>query len=1003
MATRDKNTSDDYKMEYRPKYQTYRYLMQNRINEILLVSSTYDSFIIEEDARLSDQIFEEFHNLNLRTLPHIFRASSVNRALELLQERNFDLVITMRRLGEINPLLFADQVKEIQDIPIVLLLNNSAELQYLPARALAESKIDHTFVWNGNSIVFVAIIKLLEDRLNVDQDITTADTRVIIVVEDSIRFYSLYLPVLYSEIMRQTQRLISEGANDYLSLLQMRSRPKILLASSYEDALTDYQKYQDHLLGLITDIRFPRKDMIEDEAGFDLVRKIREQAPTLPIMFQSSNEKNRTESEGLNGFFVNKNDRSLIHELRTFLLDYMSFGSFTFRTPDDSVVGSANNLFELRDELKIIPLESFVYHAQNDHFSGWLAARGEFAMARQVKPRKVSEFENKEDLRQLIITSVEDILQERMGIIVDFDRQNYHSHSRFIRLRPGSLGGKGRGLAFLLFLRSSYNAGFRKEFPEVEIQIPRTVVIGTDEFDQFMRENQLYEFVSTDRSDLEIKEKFLQANISAALWDDLRFIYSEQTRPLAVRSSSIFEDSLFQPFAGVFSTYMLPNCQSDLEVRLDQLISAIKLVYASTYLKLARSYAETLGITLSESRMAVVIQEVVGREYGNRFYPNFSGNAASYNYYPLGIHLQPEDRIAFVVMGLGKTVVEGGLARRFSPKRPGVNVFGSIEEEISGSQRSFYAVRLNHDDCIDLEQGENTFLESCHLQDAIQDGTLAEIADTYDPHGGRLSSGYWNKDSGAPVITFNRQLKYDTFPIAKIINRVLQLGEEAMGCPVEIEFAGNFSSDSNQKPTFRLLQLRPFLEHEESLMIEDLDVSREDHFISSSVVSGNRVISDIQDILYAKTESFDVTKTVEMVGEIMDLNRILVQEDKQYILIGPGRWGTCERHLGIPVDWSDINGARVIMEVDLKDFQVDHSQGSHFFHNISSAGIPYICIKYGSETDFLDWEWLEGVELVRETKYFRQVRTKSPLLVIANGKARTGKIIKPEPAKPYLL
>jgi hypothetical protein len=802
--------------------------------------------------------------------------------------------------------------------------------------------------------------------------------------------------------MLQTQRLISEGANDYLSLLQMRSRPKILLASSYEDAMADYQKYQDHLLGLITDIRFPRKGVLAEEAGFDLVRKIREQAPTLPIMIQSSNENNRIESEELNGFFVNKNDRSLIHDLRTFLLNYMSFGSFTFRMPDDSEVGSADNLFELRDELKRIPLESFVYHAQNDHFSGWLAARGEFFMARQVKPRKVSEFENKEDLRQLIIASVEDILQERMGIIVDFDRQNYHPHSRFIRLRPGSLGGKGRGLAFLLFLRSSHNAGFRKEFPEVEIQIPRTVVIGTDEFDQFMRENQLYEFISTDRSDMEIKEKFLQANISGALWDDLRFIYSEQTRPIAVRSSSIFEDSLFQPFAGVFSTYMLPNCHSDLEVRLDQLISAIKLVYASTYLKLARSYAETLGITLSESRMAVVIQEVVGREYGNRYYPNFSGNASSYNYYPLGNHLQPEDRIAFVVMGLGKTVVEGGLARRFSPKRPGVNIFGSVEEEISGSQRSFYAVQLNHDDCIDLEKGENTFLVSCHLQDAIKDGTLAEIADTYDPHGGRLSNGYWKKDSGVPVITFNRQLKYDTFPLAKIINRVLQLGEEAMGCPVEIEFAGNFSKDPNQHGTFRLLQLRPFLEHEETIMIEDLDVSRENHFVSSSVVSGNRVISDIQDILYAKPESFDVTKTVEMVGEIMDLNKILVQEDFPYILIGPGRWGTCERHLGIPVDWSDINGVRVIMEVDLKDFQVDHSQGSHFFHNISSAGIPYFYIKYGSETDFLDWEWLEAVELVRETKYFRQVRTKSPLLVIANGKARSGKIIKPEPAKLYL-
>lgn len=998
---KNKNNGDGYQLEYRPKHQSYRFLMQNRINEILLVSSTYDSFIIEEDARLSDQIFEEFHNLNLRTLPHIIRATSANRALELLRERKFDLVITMRRLGEINPLLFADQVKDIQDIPVVLLLNNSSELQYLSARALAESNIDNTFVWNGNSTVFVAIIKLLEDRLNIDLDIKTGDTRVIIVVEDSIRFYSLYLPVLYSEIMLQTQRLISEGANDYLSLLQMRSRPKILLARSYEEALVDYEKYQDHLLGMITDIRFPQNDVIKEDAGFDLVRKIREQAPTLPIMLQSSNEKNRNESEALNGFFVNKNDRSLIHELRTFLLDYMSFGSFTFRLPDDSIVGSADNLFELRDELKKVPLESFVYHAQNDHFSGWLAARGEFAVARQVKPRKVSEFDNKEDLRQLIIASVEDILQERMGIIVDFDRQNYQSHSRFIRLRPGSLGGKGRGLAFLLFLRSSYNAGFREEFPEVDIQIPRTVVIGTDEFDQFMRENQLYEFVSTDRTDREIMERFLEANISVELRDDLRFIYRDQTRPLAVRSSSIFEDSLFQPFAGVFSTYMLPNCHPDLEVRLEQLISAIKLVYASTYLKLARSYAETLSISLSGSCMAVVIQEVVGCSYGERYYPNFSGNASSYNYYPLGNHLQPEDRIAFVVMGLGKTVVDGGLARRFSPKHPGVNIFSSVEDEISGSQRSFYAVRLNKDDCIDLDQGENTFLENCNLRDAIEDNTLEQVADTYDPHGGRLSSGFLNSENGAPVITFNRQLKYGTFPMAEIINRVLQLGEKAMGCPVEIEFAGNFSGNPDEKPTFRLLQLRPFLEHEEPLMIDDLDVADKDLFVSSSVVSGNRVIPDIQDIIYVKPESFDLTQTVEMITEIMDLNRTLVEGDLPYILIGPGRWGTCERHLGIPVDWSDISGARVIMEVDLVDFQVDHSQGSHFFHNISSAGIPYFYIKYNSGTDFLDWDWMDSVSLVRETRYFRHVRTKEPLLVIVNGKKRSGKIIKPEPARPF--
>lgn len=995
MAPSNSLPAESYQLEYRPKYQTYRYLMQNRINSILLVSSTYDSFIIEEDARLSDQIFEEFHNLNLRTLPHIFRATSVSRALELLQERKFDLVITMRRLGEINPLKFAEQVKTLQDIPVVLLLNNSSELQYLPARALADSQIDHTFVWNGNSTVFVAIIKLLEDRMNVDADIQLGDVRVIIVVEDSIRFYSLYLPVLYSEIMMQTQRLISEGANDYLSLLQMRSRPKILLARTYQEAEYYYQKYQGHLLGLISDIRFPKGGKLVEDAGFNLVEKIRRESPTLPVMLQSSNENNREGSELLQAYFVNKNSHSLLQDLRTFMMEYMGFGCFTFRLPDDTIVGMADTLFELREELEKIPLESFIYHAQNDHFSGWMAARGEFSVARQLKPHKVSEYEDKEDLRQLILSSVEEILQERMGIIVDFDRENYHPHSRFIRLRPGSLGGKGRGLAFLLFLRSSFSEGFRREFPEVDIQVPKTVVIGTDEFDQFMRDNHLYDFVTEEHTDLEIKQRFINGKIAGALWEDLRYIYGEKTRPLAVRSSNIFEDSLFQPFAGVFATYMLPNSHSDPEVRLNQLISAIKLVYASAYLKLAKSYAETLGISLGESRMAVVIQEVVGETYEDRYYPTFSGTASSYNYYPLGKHLQPEDRIAFTALGLGKTVVQGGMARRFSPKRPEVNIYASVEEEIRNSQGGFYAVDLASNEKFDLERGESNFLLHCSLRDAIEDRTLTEIADTFDPQSRRLNSGFWDEKAGAPVITFNRQLKYNTYPLAGIVNRVLQIGEEAMGCPVEVEFAGNIFNDKGKGSTFRLLQMRPFLEHEESMLVDDEDIPRERLLVSSSIVSGHRSIQNIQDILYVKPGDFDLTRTMQMVDEVTALNRSLVDDGKPYILIGPGRWGTCERHLGIPVIWSDINGARVIMEVDLEDFQVDHSQGSHFFHNISSAGIPYFYIQYNSETDFLDWDWLESLPASAETAFFRHVSTKKPLAVIANGKERSGKVVKP--------
>jgi hypothetical protein len=968
--------------------------MRKRIVEILLVSSIYDSFIMEEDVRLSDQIYQEFHNLNLRTLPHISRASSVAQAVAILRERKFDLVITMRRLGEVDPWVFAEQVKQIQDTPVILLLNNSSELHFYRKEASSDRLIDHVFVWNGTTSVFVAIIKLLEDKMNVDEDTAVGDVRVIVVVEDSARFYSLYLPVLYSEIMQQTHRLISEGRNDYHSLLQMTSRPKVLLATTYEDALSYFDKYKDHLLGLITDIKFPRGGDMNLGAGFDLVRVIREDAPTLPILFQSSDEANRSEATQFQGYFVNKNDRSLVHELRNFLLNYMGFGSFTFRLPNGTVHGVANNLFEFREIIEDIPIESLVYHAESDHFSGWLSARGEFDMARRLKPRKASEFDDKEGLRRLLVNTFNVIQEERLGTIIDFDRSGYHPNSRFIRLRPGSLGGKGRGIAFLLYLRSIFSAGFNQEFPNITIQVPKTFVIGTDEFDQFMRLNHLYDFVITDASDEEIKERFVQGQISPDLRTDLEFIFKNSKEPLAVRSSSNFEDSLFQPFAGVFATYMIPNCNPSLEERINQLITAIKLVYASTYLRLSRSYAETLGVSLAGSRMAVIIQEVVGRQHENRFYPTFSGTAASYNYYPLGDRLQPEDRIAHLVLGLGKTVVEGGLARRFSPKRPKVNLYSDVDQILRESQREFYAI---HRDCfkaINLSQGENSFLEKLDLRHAIQDKTLAEIADTFNHRDNTFSSGFIRKEAGYPVITFNRQLKYDTFPMAQIINRVLQLGEEAMGCPVEIEFAGCFATKPGENPTFYLLQIRPFMEHEEAINRE-IDVDKDAIFVHSRQISGNRVINNIQDIIYIKPDRFDNTQTLTMVNEIKILNQRLNKEGRPYILIGPGRWGTNDRHLGIPVDWTAINGARVIMEVDLPDFIVDHSQGSHFFHNITSAGIPYFCVRGNTAIEFIDWDWLEALPCVEEMDYSRHVKTRSELQVVVNGRRREGWILKP--------
>ena len=994
-------TQDASLLEYRPQYSEFRLLMQERITEVLLVSSIYDSFILEEDARLSDQIFEEFHNLNLRTLPRISRASSVTEALTMVREQKFDLVITMRHLGDVDPNEFAKDVKEIQDIPVVLLLSSTIDIHYIKTEAGKPNTLDHIFVWNGNSTIFVAMIKLFEDRMNIDHDTQEGDVRVIIVVEDSIRFYSLYLPVLYAEIMRQTHCLIREGGHDYHTLLKMRSRPKILLANTYEEALKDYQKYQDNLLGVITDIKFPHHGEIDENAGFDLIPAIRDKAPTLPVMVQSSNGDNQERAENLQCYFVNKNDRSLINDLQTFLLDYMGFGSFTFRLPNDEIVGIANDLFELRSAVEDIPLEAFVYHAQNDHFSGWLAARGEFAMARQLKPHKVSEFEDHESLRQLILSSIDLIVQDRLGIIVDFDRQNYHSASRFIRLRPGSLGGKGRGLAFLLFLQNSFNNGFRREFPEINIQIPRTFVIGTEEFEQFMQQNELYDVAFSNASDEAIKERFANAHISETVWHDLKFIFKDIDKPLAVRSSNVFEDSLHQPFAGVFNTYMIPNCDKNIDKRIHQLVKAIKLVYASTYLEVARSYAETVGMSLAESRMAIVIQEVVGKEHGDRFYPDFSGVASSYNYYPLGDRLRAEEPIAYLALGLGRTIVDGELSRRFAPKHPAINLYSSIEERVKASQKKFYAIKHCSQE-IDLQKGKDTFVKKYNLQDAIQDDTLKEIADTLRPNDGTLSSGFWSPKDGYPVITFDRQLKYNTFPFAQIINRVLSLGAKAMGCPVEIEFAGNFAECQEEKSTFHLLQIRPFVEKEDSFQ-EIIKVSSEDLFVFSTEISGNCVIKDIQDILYVKPDNFSPTKMRAMAAEVSQLNKKLTHEKKPYMLIGPGRWGSKDYHVGIPVNWADINGVSVIMEVDLPNFKVEHSQGSHFFHNIITAGIPYIHVKHSTETDFIDWEWLNKNNIIEETAHFRHVQTDCPLFTVVNGKKRQGQIIKPGAVKKYIV
>ncbi len=983
---------DEIKFDYRPKYQIFHELMINRINKVLLVSSYYDNFILEEDGRLSDQIFEEFHNLNLRTLPDVTRVATANEALNLLEEQTFDLVITMRRLGDIDPFSFGTQVKIIQDIPVVLLLNNPADVPYLPDITSGEG-IDKIFLWNGDSTVFVAIIKHLEDKMNVDHDTRVGLVRVIIVIEDSIRFYSIFLPIIYSEIMKQTHRLISEGVNDYHHLLQMRTRPKILLASTYEEAMDYYDQYRESVIGIISDVRFSRGGVLDESAGLTFIKQIKKDNPTLPVALQSSNEKNRIRAESLGVFFINKFSRKLLKRIRGYMLNFLGFGDFKFRLSDGTEVSRAKNILELERAIATVPKESLIYHGSNDHFSGWLMNRGEFDIAQRIKPVKVSEFTQAEDLRKFLLSAVNSILEEKTGgVINDFSKDTFHSSIRFTRLRPGSLGGKGRGIAFLQFLLNSFLLA--DELSEVvSIRIPKTIVIGTDEWDHFMDENEeLHDIALSDTPDKEIKKRFTQAKLDDKLEDDLRHILKTLTGPLSVRSSSLMEDSQFQPFAGVFETYMLPNNQ-DLETRVELLCNAIKLVFASSFLEQAKSYAESTGQSIEESKMAVVIQQVVGRTRPNNLsYPCFSGVATSYNYYPIS-YMKPEDRIVFLAAGLGKTIVDGGLTHRFCPKYPELSFYSTQDQMFVNGQKDFFAIDLSSQSK-SFERGEDSFLMNSSIFD-LDPETLKNIADTYDHNDQLIRPGF--SGDGAPIISFSRQLKYGGVPFAKLLTKILQLGEQTMGSSVEIEFAGNFQLVPGKKVTFYLLQIRPYTQYEVILDEEKETASEDQILIRSSLASGNTILTNICDIVYVKPEAFNKLKTQDMVLEIGEINKRLKKRETPYILIGFGRWGTFDSSLGIPVKWHHISGAKVIIEAGLENFQVEHSQGSHFFQNITTANIGYLFVNYKSKSDYVDWQWLsEQEEVVDEQVFFKHVRVHNPFYVRIDGRNREGLILKPD-------
>lgn len=961
----------------------FHQLMQKRVRDILLVSTFYDAFIFEQDGRLSEQIFGEYRQLNLTTAPRITSVPTGEDALEILKKQSFDLVITMMRIGDIGPFQLAKEIKSKQpDLPVLLLLNVASDYVIWENHTEDRQYIDDVFLWNGDTKLFLAMVKNVEDQMNVAFDTAHGLVRVILLVEDSLHYYSLFLPSLYSVIMKQTQRLIEEEVSDINKRLRMRIRPKVLLAHDYEEAVELYDRYKEYMLCVISDIRYKVGGEVDPKAGFKLIDHVVSSNSELPIILQSSEDENEEPARAKGAHFLNKNSKHLFSDLRAFMVYNLGFGNFIFRSADGSVIDEAANIAEFEEKILTVPEETIVFHSKFNHFSNWLIAHGEVQIAKRIRPMKIDDFSSKEELRQFLHHTFRTVrIDKNRGKIINFDAVSLAEMNQIIRLTEGSLGGKGRGLAFLNALLCTMD--YERKYENISISLPSTAIIGTNEFDSFVESNNIQEKV-VGKTDDEIDCIFIAGKLSRQLVERLQIYLDHIHYPVAVRSSSLLEDSQAQPLAGVYRTFMLPNNHNDPHYRLVQLMNAIKLVFASVYLSDARAFLEALNFKAEEEKMAVIIQEVVGSPKGeNYYYPQISGVAQSYNFYPTS-HMQHTDGIANIALGLGKSVVEGKLNFRFCPKYPETEMLPQMEM-MRTSQKEFYALDLSRSD-FDLKKGEEITLAKLLIKDAEQHNVLRYIASVWDFENYRLTDNLDEK--GMKVLTFAGILKYNYFPLAKIVEELLEIGEIALGIPVEIEFAVNLEYDSihNHKPTFYILQIRPLSVNTDAYRIDAEKLVKNELLMYTEHGMGNGVIDDLYDVVFLDPNCFDKTKTVEMQAEIERFNEKMAREGKRYMLIGPGRWGSRDRFLGIPVRWPQINRAKVILETGLSDFIVEASQGTHFFHNLVAMNVGYFTIPYVSQTDFVDWNWLLDQEEIERGNYFVHLEFKKPLIVRMDGK-----------------
>ena len=966
-------------------------LMTKRIFNVLLVANPYDAFMLEDDGRIDEKIFNEYMNLSLRYPPRFTQVSTAEETWEQLRNTMFDLVICMPGSDNSDTFDIAREIKkQYPHLPLVVLTPFSHGIK---ERMEHEdlSIFEYVFCWLGNTDLLVSIIKLIEDKMNLEHDIKEVGVQMIMLVEDSIRFYSSVLPNLYKFVLRQSQEFATEALNEHQRTLRMRGRPKIVLARSYEEATELYNKYQNNVLGIISDARFPHEGVNDPLAGVTLLREVRKRDPFIPLILQSAEESNRCYAPELDAVFIDKNSKKMNIDLREAVSDNFGFGDFIFRDPNTMrEVARIHNLKELQNVVFAIPAESFLYHISRNHISRWLYSRAIFPVAEFLKQITWESLQDIDAHRQIIFEAIVKYRKmKNQGVVAVFQRDRFDRYSNFARIGDGSLGGKGRGLAFIDNMVKRH-AEF-DEFDNASVMIPKTVVLCTDIFDEFMDSNQLYQIALSDAADDVILHAFLRAKLPDSLVEDFFAFFDAVKAPIAIRSSSLLEDSHYQPFAGIYSTYMIPYLDDKYEM-LRMLGDAIKGVYASVYYKDSKAYMQATSNVIDQEKMAVILQEVVGTQYGDRYYPAISGVARSINYYPINDELAEEGTVS-LALGLGKYIVDGGLTLRVCPYHP-TQVLQTSEMEIAlrETQTRFYALDLkNLGQNFSLDDGFN--LLKLHVKDAEADGALNFIASTYDPYDMVIRDGIY--PGGRKLITFANILQHDVFPLARILQLAQKYGQGEMRRPVEIEFAVNFDART-KSGVFYLLQIRPMIDVKAGLE-EDLSVIPDEKLLLKSENSlGHGVMDDIRDVIYVKTEGYSASNNQLIAYDIEKLNRRFLDEGKHYVLVGPGRWGSSDTWLGIPVKWPHISAARVIVEAGLTNYRVDPSQGTHFFQNLTSFGVGYFTINAYMNDGIYNQALLDSMPAVEETKYLRWVRFEKPLSVKMDGKKKLGVVELPE-------